>query len=48
MSQVETFERKIIYYHPEIIELSHREYCITCDMAYWLMKDIVKSEEIKQ
>lgn len=32
-----------IYYHPEIISEQHRERCPTCDMAFFLMKDVVKT-----
>lgn len=47
MSQTELEATRRIFYHPEIISFEHRKDCNVCDMAYFLIKDIIKvsSEE---
>lgn len=42
MSQIQQEKPHPIFYHPDIIKEDHRSRCIVCDLAYWLMKDIVK------
>ncbi len=48
MSELETEKARLIYYHPEIINPKHRQYCPTCDMAYFLMKDLLKGCEVEK
>lgn len=32
-------------YHPQIINAEHRVMCLGCELAYFLIKDIVKTSE---
>lgn len=38
--QIETFERREIFYHPEIIDVKHREDCVICQTAVFLINEL--------
>ena len=48
MNELKTEQIRRIFYHTEIINPEHRSNCNTCDMAYFLIKDILKVSEVEK